>query len=274
MSTSISTAFIKQFEAEVHMAYQRMGSKLRNTIRQVNNVKGSQARFQKVGTGSAVSKSRHAQIPTMDITHSTVDVTLADFYAADYVDRLDELKTNIDERQVLSPSAAAALGRKTDQLIIDVLDAGSNASNVVHGSAGLTLAKALTVYETFGAADVPDDGQRYFVVSPAGWADLLQIDQFSRAEYVGESDLPYAGGLTAKRWLGFMWFTHSGLSKASTTRDCHAYHKSAIGVAMGSDIRTEINYIPEKVSNLITSYMSLGVVEIDGNGMIECQITE
>jgi predicted RNase H-related nuclease YkuK (DUF458 family) len=274
MSTSISTAFIKQFEAEVHMAYQRMGSKLRNTIRQVNNVKGSQARFQKVGTGSAVSKSRHAQIPTMDITHSTVDVTLADFYAADYVDRLDELKTNIDERQVLSQSAAAALGRKTDQLIIDVLDAGSNASNVVHGSAGLTLAKALTVYESFGAADVPDDGQRYFVVSPAGWADLLQIDQFSRAEYVGEADLPYAGGLTAKRWLGFMWFTHSGLSKASTTRDCHAYHKSAIGVAMGSDIRTEINYIPEKVSNLITSYMSLGVVEIDGNGMIECQITE
>jgi predicted RNase H-related nuclease YkuK (DUF458 family) len=274
MSTSISTAFIKQFEAEVHMAYQRMGSKLRNTIRQVNNVKGSQARFQKVGTGSAVSKSRHAQIPTMDITHSTVDVTLADFYAADYVDRLDELKTNIDERQVLSQSAAAALGRKTDQLIIDVLDAGSNANNVVHGSAGLTLAKALTVYESFGAADVPDDGQRYFVVSPAGWADLLQIDQFSRAEYVGEADLPYAGGLTAKRWLGFMWFTHSGLSKASTTRDCHAYHKSAIGVAMGSDIRTEINYIPEKVSNLITSYMSLGVVEIDGNGMIECQITE
>ena len=28
MSTSISTAFIKQFESEVHMAYQRMGSKL------------------------------------------------------------------------------------------------------------------------------------------------------------------------------------------------------------------------------------------------------
>ena len=53
MSTSISTAFIKQFEAEVHMAYQRMGSKLKNTIRQVNNVQGSQERFQKVGKGTA-----------------------------------------------------------------------------------------------------------------------------------------------------------------------------------------------------------------------------
>lgn len=274
MSTSISTAFIKQFESEVHMAYQRMGSKLRNTVRQVNNVTGNQARFQKVGTGSAVSKSRHAQVPTMDISHSTVDVTLSDFYAADYVDRLDELKTNIDERQVLSQSAAAALGRKTDQTIIDVLDAGSNSNNIAHGSAGLTLAKALSTYEAFGEADVPDDGQRYFIVSPAGWADLLQIDQFSRMEYVGEADLPYAGGLTAKRWLGFMWFTHSGLSISGTTRECHAFHRSAVGTAMGSDIRTEINYIPEKVSNLITSYMSLGSVMIDNNGAIKVQITE
>lgn len=274
MTATIDQAFVKQFEAEVHMAYQRMGSKLRNTVRQINNVTGNQARFQKVGTGSAVSKSRHAQVPTMDVSHSTVDVTLSDFYAADYVDRLDELKTNIDERQVLAMSASAALGRKTDQLIIDVLDAGSNSNNVVHGSAALTLAKALTVYEAFGEGDVPDDGQRYFVVSPAGWADLLQIDQFSRSEYVGEGDLPYAGGLTAKRWLGFMWFTHSGLSISSTTRDCHAYHKSSVGLAMGSDIRTEVNYIPEKVSNLITSYMSLGAVMIDNNGAIECQITE
>jgi len=274
MSTSISTAFIKQFEAEVHMAYQRMGSKLMNTVRQSKNVKGSQARFQKVGKGVAVTKNRHAEVPTMDISHTTVDVTLLDYYASDYVDRLDELKTNIDERQVLAQSAAAALGRQTDQLIIDVLDAGTNAANIAHGSAGLTLAKALTTYETFGENDVPDDGQRYFVVSPAGWADLLQLDQFSRMEYVGESELPYSGGMTAKRWLGFLWFTHSGLTLASTTRDCHAYHKSAIGLATGADVRTEMNYIPEKVSHLTTSYMSMNAVEIDGNGFMQIQITE
>ena len=130
------------------------------------------------------------------------------------------------------------------------------------------------MYEAFGSGDIPDDGQRYFVVSSAGWADLLQLDQFSRAEYVGEAQLPYAGGLTAKRWLGFMWFTHSGLSISGTTRECHAYHRSALGTAMGSEIRTEVNYIPEKVSNLITSYMSLGSTMIDNNGAIKVQITE
>ena len=51
-------------------------------------------------------------------------------------------------------------------------------------------------------------------------------------------------------------------------------HKSAVGVANGAEIRTEINYIPEKVSNLITSYMSMGATMIDNNGAIKVQITE
>ena len=47
MANTIDQAFIKQFETEVHMAYQRMGSKLRNTVRSTN-VTGSTARFQKL----------------------------------------------------------------------------------------------------------------------------------------------------------------------------------------------------------------------------------
>ena len=35
MANTIDTAFIRQFESEVHLAYQRMGSKLRNTVRTV-----------------------------------------------------------------------------------------------------------------------------------------------------------------------------------------------------------------------------------------------
>ena len=55
MANTIDQAFITQFETEVHLAYQRMGSKLRNTVRTVSNVSGSTARFQKIGTGSALS---------------------------------------------------------------------------------------------------------------------------------------------------------------------------------------------------------------------------
>jgi hypothetical protein len=48
LSTSIDQAFIKQFEEEVHQAYQRMGSKLRNTVRVKNSVRGSSTVFQTV----------------------------------------------------------------------------------------------------------------------------------------------------------------------------------------------------------------------------------
>jgi hypothetical protein len=272
MALTIDQAFITQFESEVHLAYQRQGAKLKNTTRQVNNVTGSTARFQKVGKGTAVTKSRHAEISSMDITHTNVDVSLTDFYAADYIDTLDLLKTNIDERQVVATNAAAALGRKTDDIIITALGGAGN--SIAHGSAGLTKAKVLQTFVGMNEADIPDDGQRYFVVSPEGWSDLLAINEFANMDYIGPGQLPFPSGVTAKSWLGFNWMLHSALPKTGNNRDCFAYHKSAIGVATGSDVRTEVNYIPEKVSNLVTSYMSMGAVAVDTSGIYKVTIDE
>ena len=270
MSATIDLAFIKQFEAEVHMAYQRMGSKMKNLVRNVNGVKGSQLHFQKVAKGSASTKARHAEVVAMNSVHSTVTATLTDFYAADYVDKLDELKINIDERNVVAQNAAYALGRKTDSIITDDFDA--NATALAHNSAGSTtgmnLDKAQNVFEIFGNNDIPDDGQRYWVVAPRQCSEFLDIDQFSRSEYIGEGDLPFKGGMTAKRWLSFMWMGFSGLSKdGSNDRFTLAFHKSSMGLGVGSDVRTEVNYIPEKVAHLTTSYMSMGSVLIDGDGV-------
>lgn len=273
MALTIDQAFIKQFESEVHMAYQRMGSKLRGSVRFKGNVTGKSTTFQKVGKGAATTKSRHGNLPVMNIDHSNVEVTLADYYASDYVDKLDELKINIDERQVVAQNAAYALGRKSDDLVITALDSTSNTVTEA-GSDGLTQAKINTVFEYFGTNDVPDDGDRYFVISPAAWVDLLGISAFSDADYVGPDDLPYKGGMVAKRWLGFMWMTHSGLPIASTIRKTFAFHRSAIGLASGQDVTTEVNYIPEKAAHLITAMMSQGSSLIDATGAYEVQIKE
>ena len=74
MSTTIDQAFIKHFEREVHEAYQRQGSKLRNTVRTINNINGAEAVFQKVGTGTASTKSTHGMVPVMNLDHSNVSV--------------------------------------------------------------------------------------------------------------------------------------------------------------------------------------------------------
>ncbi len=263
MANTIDQAFIKQFETEVHMAYQRMGSKLRNTIRSTN-VSGSTARFQKIGTGTASTKSRNGNVTPMELVHTNVEVSMSDFYAAEFIDKLDELKTNINERQAVAQSAAA-LGRKTDELIIAAMDAGANSTQIHDTGSALAKADLLSLFETMGTADVPEDGQRYLAMSPAGYAELFQSNEFASSDFVGPQNLPFAGGMTMKEFLGFKIFSTSAVAGGKN----FAYHTSAVGIGVNSDVQTEVNYVAEKVSHLATSMMSMGAVAIDDNGIYE-----
>ena len=265
MANTIDTAFIKQFESEVHLAYQRMGSKLMNTVRNVSNVAGSVVRFQKIGTGTASTKSRNGMVTPMELSHTNVEATMADFYAAEYIDKLDELKTNIDERQAVAKSAAAALGRKTDEILVTAMDAGANATQINSTGAAVDKADLLTLFETFGSANIPEDGQRFLAMHPKGFADLFNITEFASSDFVGEQNLPFAGGMTMKQFLGFNIFSTSAITAGKNI----AYHSSSIGLGIGADVSTELNYIPEKVAHLATSMMSMGAVVIDDNGIYE-----
>ena len=265
MANTIDTAFIKQFESEVHIAYQRMGSKLRGTVRTAGNVAGNIVRFQKIGTGSASTKSRNGNITPMELTHTTVEATMTDHYAAEFIDKLDELKTNIDERQAVATSAAAALGRKTDELLYTAMDAGANSTQIHDTSSAVEKADLLALFETFGTANIPEDGNRYLAMHPKGYADLFLINEFASSDFVGEQNLPFAGGMTMKEFLGFKIFSTAAITAGKNM----AYHSSAIGLGVNADVSTEVNYIPEKASHLATSMMSMGAVVIDDNGVYE-----
>lgn len=271
MAIDIDDAFVKQYESDVHTAYQRMGSKLTGTVRTKTNVKGTSTTFQKVGKGIASTKSRHGNVPVMSLDHTPVECTLADYYAADYIDKLDELKINHDERMVVATAAAGALGRKSDLLISTAMD---GATSETTATGGLTQAKITEVAEAFGENDVPEDGERYFAVAPQSWSDLLTLATFADSDYIGSDDLPFQGGMVARRWLGFMFFVHSGLEIASSVRNNYAWHKTAVGHAVGSDVQTNFDWVPEKAAHLSNSMMSQGAVLIDQLGIYNARTTE
>lgn len=273
MSTSVELSFIKNFQAEVHVQYQRMGSKLRNTVRTHNNVRGATDTYQKVGKGTAGTKARHGLVPVMNIDHTPIECVLQDFYAGDWVDKLDELKLNIDEQQVTAKSGAYALGRKTDELLLNAMSATTTATTV-DGTSGLTLPKVLQALELLGNADVPDDGQRYAVVGWRQWADLLQIDEFADSAYVGEDNLPWKG-TQAKQWLGTLWMPHSGLTKdGSNDRHCFWYHKTALGHSIGADVMTDITWHGDRAAHFINNMMSQGACLIDTTGVVRMKARE
>ena len=271
MSTSIDKAFVKQFEREVHEAYQRQGSKLRNTVRTKNNVRGSSTTFQKVGKGTAATKARHGKVPVMNIDHTPVECQLIDYYAGDWVDQLDELKVNIDERQVLANAGAYALGRKTDELIINALNAATNTAG--SSADGLTKAKVLAAFETLGGGDVPDDGQRYAIIGWKQWSDLLEIPEFASAEYVSNEQLPWRG-TQAKFWLGTLWMPHSGLPAAASVRSCFWYHRSAVAHAVGQEVVTDITWHGDRAAHFVSNSMSQGAALVDAAGVVKLPCLE
>ncbi|MEE1030099.1 MAG: phage capsid protein [Alphaproteobacteria bacterium] len=271
MSISIDNVFVKQFEADVHLAYQQMGTKLRSTVRSKSGVVGASTTFQKVGRGTASTKSRHGIVPVMNLNHEPVECLLQDYYAGDWVDALDELKINVDERRVVASAGAYALGRKTDELIVGAMNAAT--ANVGDYTTGLTKDLILSAVEVLNTNDVPDDGRRFAVVGVHQWNELLSMDEFVSADYVGDAS-PLVNGFEARKWLGITWVLYNGLPVNGTNRDCFIYHASSVGHACGQEVKTDISWHGERAAHFISNSMSQGAVLIDAEGIVRVKCSD
>jgi hypothetical protein len=217
----------------------------------------------------------------MNLTHGNVTATLLDYYAPEYVDELDLLKTNESVRQDYAMSAAMAQGRQTDQQIIDAWDTGvSNAADIETTAGDLTMAKIQWARENLDEREVPMDG-RFFVVSPIGLTQLYNLTNgdFIDSDFRGASaHATNAAGRPVGKWMGFDWYVHSGLPLATLQRTCFAGHPSASGLAIGKEITASVDWVPEKVSWLINSKMSMGAVLIEdtatATGIVKVELDE
>ena len=270
MSSQIDNSFVKQYEADAHDAFQRQGSKILNTVRHKPGVKGSSTTFQRIGTGTATTKARHGVITPMNQDHTAIECALSDFYAGDWVDKLDELKTNLDERGAVAKGGAWALGRKVDDQIILKLDATAQTPIAWTVTSAATVRNALIeMVEALDDNDVPDDGERWGLLTPRAWSMALTVKEFASSDYVGE-DRPYMKRAQARTWLGVNWLRHTGLpGKGTAAAKTFAYHKSAIGYGSGANITADITWHGDRASHFVNHWMSGGACLIEDAGVIE-----
>ena len=267
MSTSITQSFVKQYEREVHESFQRRGSFMLSTIRHKKGTKGLSTTFQKVGKGIATTKARHGEVTPMNQTHTAVECTLEDFYAGDWVDKLDESKTDHDERLVIANGGAWALGRKADSQIVVKADTTTNKTG--SGYAALSRAVLLEAVETLNGNDVPNDGQRFGFLTPRAWSQALTIDEFASADFVGAGDLPFLKGAAPRTWLGVNWLMHTGLTGVGTaTANCLVWHRTSIGYGSGEEVKADVTWHGDRAAHFINHSMSGGACLIDGEGVV------
>jgi hypothetical protein len=274
MSTSITAAFVKSYEDDVKDEFQRMGSLLLNTVRYEPNVVGSSHTFYRIGTGTATTKARHGTVTPMNQTHNALEATLVDFYAGDWVDKLDENKISINEREALARGGANALGRKIDEQIIEQFDTTTQTTVTWTVTSAAAVRNALIeMAEGLWANDVSNDGMAFGLLTPRSWSRAMTVEEFSSSEYVGNDNLPFKDGPASntrmKYWNGIYWMMHTGLpGKGTATADNFVYHQTAIGYASGQEITADITWHGDRVSHFVNNMMSGGSVLIEDAGVI------
>ena len=109
-------------------------------------------------------------------------------------------------------------------------------------------------------------------MGPAQWNQLLSLEEFSNANYVGDEH-PLLSGSESRKWMGINWIMHTGLptagSSSSATTTCFIYHKSAVGLAAGQDITTDITWHGDYAAHYVNNMMSQGACLIDPKGVVK-----
>ena len=277
MAVGISNAFVQLFDAEVKQAYQASRA-LAGVTRERMNVEGSVVKFPKIGKGVATVRVPQTDVTPLNVTYSQVSATMSDYIAAEYSDIFHQAKVNFDERRELVKVVGDAIGRRMDQLVIDALNSASSPSTVGTDVGGvgtnMNLAKLLAAKKALDTNNVPAEG-RCIVIHANGLSSLLDEQELTSSDFASVKAL-VRGEIDT--FLGFKFVTlgdrdEGGLPLPST-RSSFAFHRDAVGLGVSMAQKTEINYVPEKTSFLVSSMFSAGAVSIDDEGIVKISSTE
>jgi len=283
----ITTAFVKQFGANVMHLVQQKGSRLRGTVMVEGGVVGEEAYFDQLGTDTAVKKAaRNADTVLSDPNHQRRRVTMFDYVHAKLLDKQDKLKMLQDPTNPYAVSGMWALGRAMDDEIIAAATGNSysgkagattetlpSTQKVVHGSTGMNVAKLLAAKEILDANDTDPDEERYCIVTAGQVADLLNATEVKSADYntvkaLAEGKIDSFAGFQFKR-------TQRLGTDTDSNRQVLCYQKSGIVLAIAQDIMSDIGPRRDK-DNAIQVYVSLGIgaIRLEEEKVVEVACTE
>lgn len=285
MSKFLSNAAVIEFDQEVKHQYQGQGN-LRETVTNRTGVVGESYKFTRMGKGVANQKASQADVTPMDIGHDRQTATLANWNAPEYTDIFDQAEVNFDEKQELAMTIANAIRRREDQIIIDAMAAvtfaATNDENPDTGRVfDISATRNFDLTAIRSAAGHLDDieaesSDRYIVLRAQALQKLLEDTTVTSSDYgvvkaLVDGDLDSYMGFKFKK-IGTR--TEGGLPGAASDRVAFAYQKSAIGLAIGLDMKTTIDWVAQKTSWLANGIFKAGAVAREPQGIVKIQYDE
>ncbi len=268
MSTSLTNVEQQEFDALVKAEYRSKGFLLRDTVRMKNNVIGATVQFRKVDQVIAVPTGYLQAVTIQDPDYTKHIATLIKYTAPTAVDEVQELTVNFDAKMENALLVAQAMGRRSDQIILNALNADPGGT-IVDGGTNMTYDKFTQIVEFFDNNAVPL-GERFLALSASNIRSLEQEDQFVSTFYTRNDILDRA---RVREYLGvnliiIPQMTEGGLPQTGNVQSALAWHKMSTGMGIGENFRTEINYIAQNTAWLVNGVFSAGAVVIDNRGVL------
>jgi hypothetical protein len=288
---TVSNAFIQMWSDDVTHLAQQKASKLQGAVRTVRGVVGSQYKFHTLGKGGYIkNKLRNADIRPMSdsasfsaptdgdsytgstAAHAVVTATMNSFVTGEYIEDIDQLRTNVDYKASYQGAIAAALNRAYDNELIATMDAATPGTTVT-ASSGLDKAKLIEVAEAMNLKDIPMGDNRMLVISPKALTDMMTDTTLVSSDYVATQGLQtgFIPNIMGFNIVVSNLLTNTG---ASSSRACYAFDRDSIGCAIGKDITSRFDYVPQKVAHLVTAEFTQGCAVIDTDGLVQIDVTE
>jgi len=264
MTTPVEAWFEKAYIKGATHKLQSQGYLLKGTHREPDRVTAKQVVWRIAGRGEAQKMSSTIErVKPMNAGRDTVEGTLEDFQAADFIRHPDINKMSENEQQIVQEIGAWALGRKFDRINFDEYDTGVPATakyEIGDGTTDLSLMDFMQAEaEIMGQGGA---GMELFCPVPALWMKQLMLyEQFSSSDYNGP-DYPLAKMTVRRKW-GFttyfqapneMFTFNTGVSEnaweTATWAQTYMWTKSCAGFATNYEAQSRITW-----ENLLTSYL-------------------
>ena len=262
--------FIQQFESELFIAFQNAGGVMRGRLRRKAGVIGTQTKFPKIGLApTATQKTRNGKVPLMEIVRERVTCDLEDYYGADMIDALDELKTNVDEKSAVQSAISMSLARTEDDIATAALATTTNSfNNTATTDSWTTDVVPRQILEEFGRNEAMG-GEMHALITWSAWADILGLDTFINSDYGGDTAMT-SEGQRPKMWFGLHYAPFSRLPTYDADEKYNLFfNKMSAAVAVGQEITSEVTRLPDYDSTFMMGKMRMGAKLIESIGCIK-----
>jgi len=269
--SSLTNVEQTEFDALVKIEYHSRGFILRDTVRLRTDVIGQYAQFRKVGQVVAQPAAYQNSIPIQDPGFTAWTATLVKYAAGTGVDEIQDLTVNFDTKRELAAVVAMAIGRRSDQIVIDALNA--NPSQTIGGAgSNYTYAYLRELVQFFEENAVPL-AERFNAMGGNQLRALVGDDHIVSRFYTS-NDAVVDGQLNYKELMSMNiriipTMVEGGLPLNGTLRSTFAWHKMSTGMAIGQDMRTEVNYLPRETTWFVNGLFFAGAIVVDNLGVYE-----